>query len=60
MTSIRYGLRGEVFDPYEETSVKTTQDVLEGIIDGTFFYYNLKYLLELEHELKQKYNEEGE
>ena len=60
VTSIRYGLRGEVFDPYQGTSVKTTQRVLEAILDGTFFYYSLKHLLELEHELKQKYNEEGE
>ena len=59
VTSIRYDLRGEVFDPYQGTSVKTTQLVLETILDGTFFKYGLKHLLELEHELKQKYNKEG-
>ena len=35
------------------------QDLIEALSDGTLFGFSLKHLLELEHELKQKYNEEG-
>lgn len=55
--SIQYGLRGEVFNPFKETS--QNQDLIEALSDGTLFGFSLKHLLELEHELKQKYNEEG-
>ena len=56
VTSIRYGLRGEVFNPFVEQS----QDLIEALSDGTLFGFSLKHLLELEHELKQKYNKEGD
>ena len=56
--SIQYGLRGEVFNPFKETS--QNQDLIEALSDGTLFGFSLKHLLELEHELKQKYNEEGD
>lgn len=55
--SIQYGLRGEVFNPFKETS--QNQDLIEALSDGKLFGFSLKHLLELEHELKQKYNEEG-
>ena len=52
---IRYGLRDEVFEPYEETP----QEVLQEISDGTNFREDLESLLELEYLLKQKYNKVG-
>lgn len=56
VTSIRYGLRGEVFNPFVEQS----QDLIEALSDGKLFRFALKDLLKLEHELKQKYNKEGD
>lgn len=53
--AIRYGLRGEVFDPYGDSS----QDVIQETLDGTDFRKDLESLLELEYLLKQKYNKEG-
>lgn len=53
--SIRYGLRGEVFKPYETIS----EDVIQEVSDGTDFREDLERLLELEHQLYQKYNKEG-
>jgi hypothetical protein len=55
VSSIRYGLRDEVFEPYEETP----QEVLQEISDGTNFREDLESLLELEYLLKQKYNKVG-
>lgn len=55
--SIRYGLRGEVFNPFGEQS--QDQDLIEALSDGKLFRFALKDLLKLEHELKQKYNKEG-
>lgn len=54
--SIRYSLRGEVFNPYEEIS----QDFIQEISDGTDFRKGLESLLELEYLLKQKYNKEDD
>lgn len=56
VTSIRYGLRGEVFNTFVEQS----QDLIEALSDGKLFRFALKDLLKLEHELKQKYNKEGD
>ena len=54
LSSIRYGLRGEVFNPFVEQS----QDLIEALSDGTLLRFALNDVLKLEHELKQKYNKE--
>ncbi|MEU8185625.1 MULTISPECIES: hypothetical protein [Bacillati] len=56
LSSIRYGLRGEVFNPFG----KSYQNLIEPLSDGTLLRFALNDVLKLEHELKQKYNEEGE
>lgn len=56
--SIRYGLRGEVFNPFGEQS--QDQDLIEALSDGTLFRFGLRDVLKLEHELKQKYNKEDD
>lgn len=55
LSSIRYGLRGEVFNPFG----KSSQDLIEPLSDGTLLRFALNDVLKLEHELSQKYNKEG-
>ena len=56
VSSIRYRLRGEEFKPYKTMS----QEGVQMVSDGRFLEFHLETLLELEYELKQKYNEEGD
>lgn len=52
-------ISGEKFKPYEILSDDKQPDV-EKAAKGRLVYLTMKELLELEYELKQKYNEEGD